>query len=335
MFAQGRNNSNVDKVFAIPEIDILNFYLGINEIPCLINSPLRVDNNPSFGINTTNGIKLHFKDFSTQESGGTFDLLMKYFQIPFDDLLEKIYNDMSPGYTQNGSFVIPHRTKGKVSYNNNTELKCKTREWRDYDLKFWEEFGISLPWLQFGNVYPISHTIIHNLDTNQRYTFAAEKYAYVYVEFKDEIESLKIYQPFSQTRKWTNKHDSSVWDLWQQLPETGETLIITSSRKDALCIWENTGLPACSLQAETALPKIQVVEELKNRFNNVYILYDNDFDKKENWGENLGAKMSEKYGLTQLHLPIGLKAKDPSDLCKMYGRKTINQVIKQIVDNHG
>jgi len=334
MFAQGRNESHVDKVLTIPEIDILNFYLGINEIPCLINSPLRVDNNPSFGINTTDGIKLHFKDFSTQEAGGTFDLLMKYFQLSFNELLEKIYQDMSPGYTQNGSFIVPHRTKGKISYNSNTELKCKTRDWKDYDIAYWESYGISLPWLQFGNVYPISHTIIHNIDTDQTYTFAAEKYAYVYVEFKDDVESLKTYQPFSQKRKWVNKHDSSVWDLWQQLPESGETLIITSSRKDALCIWENASIPACSLQAESYLPKEHVVEELKNRFTNVYILYDNDFDKKENWGEHLGAKMSEKYGLTQLHLPIELKAKDVSDLCKMYGRNTVNKTINLLITNH-
>ena len=50
----------------------------------------------------------------------------------------------------------------------------------------------------------------------------AEKYAYVFVEFKDNVESLKIYQPFSEFYKWRNKHDSSVWDLWEQLPETGE-----------------------------------------------------------------------------------------------------------------
>ena len=39
-------------------------------------------------------------------------------------------------------------------------MKCKTREWKDYDIIYWESYGISLKWLKYAEVYPISHKIV-------------------------------------------------------------------------------------------------------------------------------------------------------------------------------
>lgn len=334
MFAKGVNISLEDKVLnTIPEIDILNFYLGIKEVPCVINSPLRVDNNPSFGLRVVDNEKIKYLDFATEEHGGVISLFMNYFHLSYWDTLEKIYTDMGQGYEKNESLVLKYSSKNKLNYSNNKELKCCTRGWKDYDLSYWESFGISLPWLKFGNVHPISHIILEDLNKKERYCFVADKYAYVYVEFKDNIQSLKIYQPFSTTHKWHSKHNCSVWDLWQQLPDTGANLIITSSRKDALCIWENTGIPSTGLQSETTNIKEQVINELKARFKNIYILYDNDFDKEKNWGQLFGSKLAELYNLKQITIPDELGVKDSSDLCKKYGREFTRKTILKLIKN--
>lgn len=335
MFSTGNGSINLNDILnKVSEFDILAFYLGITAIPCVINSPLRVDNKPSFGLTSTDGVRIHYKDFSTSESGGTFDLLQKYFNTDFYSLLGKIYDDLPKIKSSDIKINIikeNNNSVSKIKYSSAVDLQCKIREFESWDIEYWEQYGISLKWLKFAQIYPISHIII--CVNNHKTYIPAEKYAYAFVEYKDDLPSLKIYQPYSKMYKWRNKHDSSVWDLWDQLPDKGDKLIITSSRKDALCIWENTRIPACSLQAESYLPKKHVVDQLKSRFNKVYVLYDNDFTKSVNYGDQFGMQMSKEFDLIKLTLPIELEVKDTSDLCKLYGRKKVYEVISELIKN--
>ena len=132
--------------------------------------------------------------------------------------------------------------------------------------------------------------------------------------------------------KWLSKHDSSVWDLWDRLPQQGDKLIITSSRKDALCIWENTGIPTVSLQGEGYIPKEHVIQQLKDRFKTIYVLYDNDFNSDINNGRIFGRTLADKFGLTQIEIPEEFQSKDTSDLCLNWGRQTVKQVINQLTE---
>ena len=125
-----------------------------------------------------------------------------------------------------------------------------------------------------------------------------EKYAYAYIEFKDGLPTYKIYQPFSENYKWLNNHDRSVWDLWSKLPETGDNIIITSSRKDALTIWANTGIPCIAIQGEGYTISDTAISELKKRYKYIYILLDND-----EAGILDARKLSQSTGFTNLVLP--------------------------------
>lgn len=332
-FGLARSSASLEDVYLkTDERSILHYYLGISSLPCVMQSPLREDNRPSFGvyISPTNS-RIYWKDFSTHESGGVIDLMSKIWNLDFNSTIQKIYKDI-PNFSADSNIdcTIDKHHSNKIVYSSVVDLKCKVRPWKKYDLDYWDSQGVSLPWLKFGDIYPISHIIIIRPDSTA--VIPAEKYAYAYVERKDGKVSLKIYQPFSKTHKWSNKHDSSVWDLWTQLPEKGDNLIITSSRKDALCIWENTGIPSCSLQAESYLPKEHVVEELKERFKNIYVLYDNDFQAKENHGRLLGKSMANQFGLKQIEIPNEYLSKDTSDLCKNHGREVVYSVILKLIN---
>lgn len=339
MVSKGRtlNITTDDITREVPEIQILGYYLGISNVPCVISSPLRVDRKPSFGLYSLDGKRIYYKDLSPRAAkedswGDTFYLLSRMWKLDMGKTLNKIYDELVVHKKElSNAVIIGRMTKGKVSYSSDVDLQVKIRDWKQHDIEYWEQYGISLKWLKFSNTYPISHIFVTK-GTN-KYTINAEKYAYVYVEFKDGVPSLKIYQPFSENFKWTNKHDGSVWDLWAQLPATGENLIITKSRKDALCIWENSGIPSCSLQAESYLPKEHVVGELKKRFKNIYVLYDNDFDKEVNVGRIAGARLAEIFGLTQIEIPDNLLIKDSSDLCKRDGRKKVKETIINLISN--
>lgn len=332
-FGKGNSSTTLEDILeVVSEYQILAYYLNINQVPCLINSPLRKDSKPSFGLHSKDGVRIHYYDFATRESGGTIDLLSNLWRFEFKDTLSRIAEDLPKFVQSNDSVIIktPHSSGSKHIYSTTTDLQCKTREWKLHDLNYWKNYGISLPWLKFGNVHPISHVIVTK--SGNKYVIPADKYAYVYVEFKDGKPSLKIYQPFSKTHKWSSKHDSSVWDLWEQLPEKGENLIITSSRKDALCVWENTGTPCCSLQAESYYPKEHVMQQLKDRFKNIYILYDNDFQSEFNHGRLYGRNMADYFGLKQIEIPDEYQSKDPSDLCANFNREKVKEVILSLIE---
>ena len=325
MVARGSDSTSIEKVNDLySDFDIAHKYLGITCVPEVINSPLRQDNNPSLGLfinNKTNS--LWFKDFGSGEKGSLYDLLAKIWNVSKDKVYDRILEDMpAPAPMRKHGVKVYRKSAGKV--------EVRVREWRDYDIAYWDSYGISLPWLKFGEIYPISHIILTK--NGHSYPIPAEKYAYVYVERKDGIVSFKIYQPYSKEYKWMSKHDSSVWDLWTKIPEKGDKLIITSSRKDALAIWSNTGIPALSLQGEGYIPKEHVVQQLKDRYNKVYVLYDNDFQSEENHGRMYGKMIAERFNVTQIEIPEKWKSKDPSDLVKNHGRGVLRGVIYELVN---
>lgn len=325
MVSKGQDNININDVREITSDDeVVSKYLGINSVPIIMLSPLRKDKNPSLSIFRLPDGNIGYKDFGTGEKGIVYDLLSKLWNISIKQVYRRIIDDYSPSNT------LINKTKRQRKLRKScTTLNVKTREWRDWDLEYWNKYGISKEWLEYAEVYPIS-TLFFN---NDKTTIPAEKYAYVYVERKDNKVTLKVYQPYSERFKWISKHDSSVWDLWTKIPITGDKLIITSSRKDALCVWSNSGIPSLSLQGEGYIPKESVINELKSRYKDIYVLYDNDFQSDVNHGRLYGKHLSELYNLKQIEIPDEYRSKDPSDLCMNYGREVVRNVILQLTNN--
>ena len=238
IFSSGKSTITIEDIAnKVSEIEILNFYLGVKDIPTIIRSPLREDNNPSFGLYSLNGSKIHFKDLATKESGGIYDLLSKMWDTDLITTLERINKDIPKFNIINKTQTNNLQIKSTEVYNSNTDLLCKIRDWEFYDIEFWKSYGITIEWLKFADVYPISHKII--IKNNKKYIFKADKYAYAYVERKEGKITLKIYQPYNTNGyKWSNKNDYSVISLWTKIPETGDKVCICASLKDALCLWE-------------------------------------------------------------------------------------------------
>lgn len=313
MFSTGKASITYSDILSrVSECDILNHYLGISELPTTIHSPLRLDSSPSFGLYLNDNNKVHYKDFSNGDSGGLLDLLMKYWGKDYTSTIEKIYNDL-PSISSadiNASITRPngHST---VIRKVESELKCKVREWRSYDIEYWASYGISLKWLKYADIYPISHKIV--IKNGYKYVFGVDKYAYAYVERKEGKVTLKIYQPLTKDkrRKWYNKHDRSVISLWTKVPEYGEQICICSSMKDALCLWANTDIPAIAIQGEGYGISDTAANELRRRFKHIYILLDNDEP-----GLKDAEKLASETGFTNIVLPPFEGGKDISDYYK-------------------
>ncbi len=331
-FSKGKMNfiPIEDILSKVSEVDIVAYYLNISSLPCIINSPLRQDKNPSFSIFLNSNNNILYKDFSTREAGNLWKLLGLMWNLDYEHTLEKVNNDLK----HINSSLIKYSTTSvkrtpKVKMATINELQCRIRDWEVHDIEYWNSYGISLEWLKYAEVYPISHKII--VKGTNTYVFRADKFAYTYVEHKEGKVTLKIYQPYNKKGfKWSNKHDMSVISLWTKVPEYGEQICICSSLKDALCLWANTGIPALAVQGEGYNISDTAISELKRRYKKVYIAFD---------GDEAGIKDSITLQKTTnfkiIDCPLLERAKDWSDIYYYFGKeKLIKEFNIKLKESH-
>ena len=320
-FGTGKPSVSLEELLnKVSEFDVLNHYFGINVLPVIINSPVRQDRKPSFGLYSTDGKRIHFVDYATRDRGGLWDLLSLYWGVSYKEVLDKVWEDLPNFSSTNPVFNVKttkYSNEVHHRHSKSIDLKCKVRPWAKHHIQYWESYGITLDWLEYADIYPISHKIV--VKDGQEYVFGADKYAYAYVERKEGNITLKIYQPYNtKGYKWSNRHDRSVISLWTKVPEFGDRICICASMKDALCLWANTGIPAIAIQGEGYGMSETAVSELRRRYRKVYILLDND-----EAGLIDGSKLSESTGFTNLILPNINGAKDIADLYKQLQNKEL------------
>lgn len=279
--------------------------------------------------------KYMFKEFRYGYTGDCVDLVRYIFNYPSNSkACMRILHDFGiEGYHIDADILTvatPGLTVNKLPSvtppERIVEIQVTVRRWELYDIIYWGQYGITEKWLKRGHVYPISHYYVNG---NMRY---ADTYAYAYIEKKDGVITYKIYQPYAEKRKkWLNDNDSSVWELWDLLPEKFPLLIITKSRKDALSIMSTTGIPSTALQSEGTKPKPQVMDELKRRFNRIIVFYDNDFDKDTNYGLRYAKMLGEEYGLETIMIPSEYGEKDYSDFVKRYGPSKARKLFEELI----
>jgi hypothetical protein len=329
-----------DILNCVTDLEIFEYYLG--KIPTrAISSPLREDTKASFSLfhSERHGMIL-FKDFATGDVGDCFIFVMKLFNLAGKtDAFNRVASDFHLNQFEINPTVVnslPKRRKLKASIDAFKKGKFKIsvtiRNWKIRDKNYWHgRYGLNKAQLEYCNIFPISHYFING------YCTKADNLAYAFVEEKDGKQTFKIYQPFSDTKKWINNNDFSTWELWTQMPASGEVLIITSSRKDAMVIkslFPSKKITSCALQSEGVKPKQVVIDELKRRFKRIYVMYDNDFKNPNNPGRAAGAKFAKQTGFKQIEIPDGCEVKDPSDYRSTFDAPALINLITNLINNN-
>jgi len=312
----------------------VNIFLKYSDVKFKFNtpfsSPFRNDKNPSFIVYE----KGFFVDFATGEKGNAITFVMKLNKVNFNDALLMIvrdfsltaefnYFDSSKISSKKADFNNP---RSNISVSGNVDINVTKRSFNSNDYEYWSQYNLTEEDLRFANIIPISHFFIGLK------MFIAEKLSYAFLERKDGDVTIKIYQPKSSCLKWINNNNGSVWEMWEQLPRKAETVIITSSRKDALCIIKNLSLASTAFQSETTTPKESVMSEVINRFTDVYILMDNDYDKETNWGQNAAQKLIRRFSnVINLVIPEETGCKDFSDLCSKHGHQEASEILMRVI----
>lgn len=330
MIAKGYKSVSKQEVLSrVSESQILAHYFHIYEVPTLINSPLRQDNNASMGIYSPNGKDINYKDFGTSETGSIFTLLKNLWKVDYHEVYSRILKEVNSNTV---SAVKTCRVIANKTYHKSISLDVKVREWRDYDLQWWGQYGITKKWLNYAEVYPISHIIITK--NNQKNVFPADKLAYVYIERKEGRITKKIYQPLNtKGHKWSQDNDKSVLGLWTMLPKSGSKVCICSSVKDALTLICNCHIPAICLQGEGMPLSITVCTQLKERFETVLIALDGDTPGVED-----SKKLSKETGFPWIQCPyIEISEtkvlKDWADIRSYYGKDKLIELFNTSLQN--
>lgn len=335
------NKQNVSKeglLKYISDVDVYRMYTGQEIVfNTSMLSPLRNEDSPSFGYFSNDEDEICFNDYVL--GGGDFVRFVELlFGLTFFEALSKIAIDFN---IDKHFFVKNIESNVKPNYNpkefkdrsqilknkSPVNLQKKRRDWKAFDLAYWSSFGIPKSILDLYRVEPVEYIFING------FPIKVDKYAYCFIERKDGVETYKIYQPYSKEYKWRNNHNSSVWQGWSQLPVVGDAVFITKSLKDVMSIVSTTDYAAVSLQAESTSPKPIVIEELKHRFERVFVLYDNDYNAEINWGQKFGTELTSKYNLENVVINARHESKDYSDLVKKHGIEKSVEILNESILN--
>lgn len=284
----------------VSEYDIYAHYLGQFKVGAIYNSPFRKDKNPSFGIYYSKRTKqLLFKDHGTGECGNIVKFVSLYTGLTnYNDILKDIVKQLN--------ITTDTKLDSSKQYipSSETVIGIVRQKFTPTDINYWSQFNISEKTLKKFNVNSIKYYLYNGI-VKGIYKEDNPMYAYkVYNNFK-------IYRPLADKyTKWRNNLTEYDIQGYAQLPSKGDTLIITKSMKDVMCLYE-MGIPAISPSSESTFIPNDILEGLKKRFKRIIILFDRD-----NAGVKYLRKMSLKTGLEGLLVHKKFKAKDISDAIK-------------------
>lgn len=307
----------------ITDTTLLAYYFKVYRLPCVMKSPFREDRNPSFSFYKSEAGHIRFNDFASGEKGTLLEAIARLKDVSIDDVWDVIHDDFS---SKSGTEWIADECRTTVVRTTRKEFRIKVRQWESYDIDYWSSYGIDLDFLNQMEVYPISHMFIER--NGVLWPYPCDRLAYAYVERKEGFVSYKIYQPYNKRGyKWQTNMDKSTIGLWTKLPESGDTVCICSSYKDAMSLWRNTGIPAVAIQAEGFDMSEHAQNDLRTRFKDVIIILDNDAP-----GLAYAEKLASETGFRNVVLPPFDGGKDISDLYKhLHDRDKFNEVIKSLL----
>ena len=313
----------------LTEEQIFGFYLG-SEIRSkrLFRSKLRNDKNPTCSMYRNKSNTLIYKDFATNEHLDCINYVMALFRCNFYDALKIIANDF--GIIKNSNL---HKNRGKIiskdfkiEEKEFSKIQVEIQDFSEAELKWWNKYGITQETLKRFNVYSCKHVWLNdNLMLKSQQNFPL--FGYYGGKYQGN-ELWRIYMPktkngFKFMGNWPNKKIQG----FDQLPKKGgKLLVITKSLKDAMVL-DSLGIPSIAPCSETQFISNTILEELKLKFENIVVLYDNDLPGIK----NMNKFRKQHKELIYTWIPRHTGAKDISDFFKMYKKKETLNLIKTFI----
>lgn len=296
----------------------MTYYLGIPVKKGLFRSPLRNDHHTTCSFFRGKSGTLYFKDFATGECLSFENVVMKKFGCNYPEALKIIAKDF--GYLKG---ITPKAIKIQPTFKEDkqTLIQIKAKDFSESELKWWNSFGITKDILNKFKVFSCD-TIFLNGSIFMQSAQHNPIFGY-YFGKKENIEQWRIYIPKAKDVRFIGNVPTKTIQGYKQLIKNGKLLVITKSMKDTMCLY-SLGIPAIAPNSETQFIGDKMLEELKQRFEHIVVLFDNDLPGIK------GMKKIKKQHpeLIYTWIPRMYEAKDISDFYKKYGKEKTLEFIK-------
>lgn len=308
------------------EEQIMEFYLRIPIKKGLFRSPLRRDKEPTCSFYRGGKGDLIFKDFATGQHLNVFGVVQSLFNCDYFEALKIIANDF--GIVRDKSIT---RNPGKINSNpvqikdkEMSKIQIEVQDFSELELKWWGKYGIDLNILKKFDVYSCKHLFL-----NGQLFAKSQQHCPIFGYYGKKYQGLELWRCYFPKRtsfRFITNWPSKKIQGYDQLPKQGKLLVITKSMKDVMCLY-SCGITACAPNSETQFVSDSVLDDLKQRFRHIVILFDND-----ETGISFMNKLKKKHpDLIYTWIPRHYNAKDISDYYKEYGRKETLNLIKEFV----
>lgn len=308
------------------EEQLMEYYLHIPVKKGLFRSPLRRDKQPTCSFYRNKSGTLIFKDFATGQHLNIFDVVQSIFRCDYFESLRIIANDF--GIVRDNAL---HKNPGKINLNpikikdkEISKIQIEVQEFTDSELKWWGKYGISKDILKHFDVYSCKHVFL-----NDQLFAESQQHCPIFGYYGKKYQGLELWRCYFPKRtsfRFITNWPSKKIQGYDQLPKKGKLLVITKSMKDSMCLY-SCGITACAPNSENLFIPDKVLEDLKNRFENIVVLYDNDRPGLYNM-----AKIRKEHPeLTYVFIPKRYGSKDISDFYKDHGRKETLNLIKTFI----
>lgn len=301
----------------------MTYYLGIPVKKGLFKSPLRSDNHVTCSFFRGKSGNLYFKDFASGKCLTFEGVVMEKYNCNYHTALKIIAKDF--GYTKDSPVKkIAVKIQPKFEEEKQTFIQIEAKEFSEPELKWWGSFGITKDILHRFKVYSCS-TVFLNRNIYAQSAQHSPIYGY-YFGKKENIEQWRIYMPKRKEFRFIGNVSTKTIQGYKQLAKTGKLVVITKSMKDLMCLY-SLGISAIAPNSETQFVSDKVLEELKQRFKYIVLLYDNDLT-----GVRFTNKIRKQHPeLIVSMIPRSTGAKDISDYYYMYGRKNTQEFITNYI----
>jgi 5S rRNA maturation endonuclease (ribonuclease M5) len=301
------------------EYDIYSHYIGDNfDIGKIMPSPLRQDKHPSFGIFKSDKYgNLMFKDQATGVVGDCITFVSKLFDISRRRALAKISSDIQ---NKRLSYSVEGVDIQKEYKTISTIISVKKKPFCKTDDEYWGQFSLERDDLRHFNVFPITEYWLNGIVQPWGYKQANPGYAY------EIYNKYKLYFPLSDKRnKWISNCSNFDIQGYEQLDGFGDLLIITKALKDVMVL-HKLEYQAIAPQGENHSIPEKIMKDLKSRFTNIIVFYDND-----KAGVAGAQKIANKFELKTISIPQEYP-KDISDYTKEYGLDNSKELLNNLLN---
>ncbi|MEE3343900.1 MAG: toprim domain-containing protein [Bacilli bacterium] len=320
----------ITKDFILSKVNqesIMQYYTGSNVTSKkLVTSCLRNDNHVTVGFYKSKSGILYMHDFATNEHIDCWNLVMRLYNCNYYEALKIIAQDFN---LVNSNVVKSNSPKivESLKETESSRIQVQIKKYTDKELEWWKQFGISIKTLKKFQVFSLQHIFLNG---ELKFTSSEQCpiYGYYFGKDKNGNEKWKCYFPTRDSFRFLNNLSKKVLQGYHQLPKTGELLVITKSMKDVCALYE-FGIPAVSPNSETLFLDDKKLEEFKQRFKHILVIYDNDRPGLH----NMWLIRKQHPELNYYFLPWYL-SKDFTDSIKMVGVENMKEYVNEFMSSY-